>query len=77
MAVKKMEVVVCDFPHKHDRPAVAQVTIDVCHVHDQMFADVSTPKVVCRECGGEFTEKGLTRHFNSKHKGKKRMRAVS
>jgi hypothetical protein len=77
MAVKKLEVVVCDFPHKHDRPAVAQVTIDVCSTHDQMFADLGSAKVVCPECGGEYTEKGLTRHFNSKHKGKKRIKAVS
>lgn len=77
MAVKKLEVVVCDFPHKRDRPATGQVTIDVCPTHEQMFADAGS-QFECELCGNKFKKvAGLNHHWTVKHKGKKRIKAAS
>jgi hypothetical protein len=68
MAVKTMEVVVCDFPHKNDRPAVARVTIDVCSVHDKVFADVQN-SFECDVCGHSFKSKGALGKHKLTHNG--------
>lgn len=79
MTVKKIEVVVCDFPHKRERPAVNQVTIDVCAQHDQLFADVEVaPQFECELCGTKYKKlAGLNHHWTVKHKGRKRIKAAS
>lgn len=77
MAIKTMEVVVCDFKHKHDRPAVAMIQIDVCGQHAMMFADRKPDPMKCPHCGNTYTTQGgLNHHITVKHKGKK-IKAVS
>lgn len=79
MAIKQMEVVVCDFKHKHDRPAVNRIEVDVCAQHELMFADRQPDPQMCDECGRTFkTESGLNHHMTVKHPNVKRkaVRAV-
>lgn len=61
MATKVIEVVVCDLAHKHDRPAVDRVTIDVCAQHAEALR-ASTQQFHCT-CGRGFSKKqGLVMH---------------
>jgi hypothetical protein len=79
VTTKKIEVVVCDFPHKRDRPAVQPVTIDVCAQHARLFEHVEPEsQFECELCGNKFKKvAGLNHHWTVKHKGKKRIKAAS
>ena len=78
MTIKKVEIAVCDFNHKHDKPGVARIEIDVCAVHDKMFADREGDPIVCPHCGKDTfkTLQGLNNHITRQHPGKKHMAAV-
>lgn len=68
MAIKQIEVAVCDFNHKHDTPAVERIEIDVCTTHSHMFADRQPDPFTCPECGRGFKIAGsLKHHMTVKH----------
>lgn len=67
MAEKTMKVLVCDFPHKSDRPATTSVTIDVCTQHAEVLAGADH-KVECPECGNKYAPgAGLAKHRQLSH----------
>lgn len=67
MAEKNMTMLVCDFPHKHDRLATSTVTIDVCSQHADVLSGADH-KVECPECGNRFAPgAGLAKHRQLAH----------
>lgn len=67
MAEKNMTMLVCDFPHKHDRLATSTVTIDVCTQHAEVLSGVDH-KVPCPECGERYAPgAGLSKHRQLTH----------
>lgn len=70
MAKKVMEIVVCDLC-KRDRPAVTQVTLDVCNQHkgqiERQGVETGTLEV-CPECKRTFRgTQGLAVHRRRAH----------
>jgi len=77
MAIKQVEMAVCDFKHKHDMPAIARIEIDVCSVHNRMFEDREPDPLDCPHCDRTFaSQQGLNKHIGAIHPGKSRVKAV-
>jgi hypothetical protein len=78
MAIKKIEMAICDFNHKHDKPAVKRIKIDVCAIHDHMFEGREADPLVCEYCNKDTfkTLQGLNNHITRQHPGKKHMKVV-
>lgn len=78
MAIKQIEVAVCDFKHKHDRQAVERIEIDVCATHAKMFEDRQADPYECPHCHRTDFKSlgGLNKHITTQHPGKKHLEAV-
>lgn len=64
---KQLTVKVCDFPHKHDRPAATTLSVDVCSQHAGVLGG-DDHKVECPECGNRYSPgAGMAKHRQLQH----------